>query len=349
MLHRLFQLITQRLRNDSLLLHATAFRAVNDVIKMKMKPSNVRIVLALSVLALMFSGPILNIAAQPESQGALVEKILQIYEQARELALRWAARAEQAGSKDVADELKRAVENADNLIDQARDKLASGDRKEAAELARRAINTLREALLNAKEEYAPSSNVTRAKGLLLSAIRRLNDLIQKLETSLRALESRGVDVKEPRQKLERAKEMLEDATGLMSEEKLIEAKKKVEGAAELIREAYSWIREHIKEIKEGMLEKRVQRIVSATERTIERLQKLEEWLIQHNRTEAAAKVSEAKNALTQALRKFNDAVEKQNYAAAREALREMLGILRRIRQYVLEYRSMRGVPTGAGG
>ncbi len=314
-----------------------------------MKADKTRKILALSVLTLTCIGPIFTIAAQPEDQGNIAEKILQIYNRARELTLRWAIRAEQAGVKDIAEELRRAVEKADDLINQAKDKLESGERTEAAELAKKAINTLREALLNVKEEYTPSNNATRAKEFLLSAVRRLRGLIQKLENSLRALESRGMDVKEPREKLERAKDMLEDATGLISEGKLGEARKKIEGAVELMREVYSWIKEHIKEAKKEMLERRVQRIVSASERTIEKLESLEEWLIQHNRTEAAAKVSEAKSALSQALRDFNDAVEEQDYAAAREALKKMLIILRRIRQYVIEYKSHKGISARAGG
>jgi len=336
------------LRNDYatvpyyLLLHISKVNCV-------MKAGYLRKTLALSVLILIGIGPILTIAAQPEDQGSLANKIIGIYDQARELALRWATRAEKAGFEDIADELKRAVGKADDLINQAKDKLASGERTEAAELARKAINTLREALLNAKEEYAPSTNLTRARGILLSAIKRLRGLIQKLENSLRALEDRGIDVTEPRQNLERAIEMLDDAAGLINEGKLKEAKEKVEGAVELVREVYSWIREHINEVKKEIMEKRVRRIVSAAERTIEKLKNLEEWLIQHNRTEAAAKVAEAKDALTQALRDFNDAVEEQNYAAAREALREMLTILRRIRQYVIEYRSQRRTSAGTGG
>jgi len=306
-----------------------------------MKADHLRKTLALSVIMLMSIGsiPTPAVTAQPEDQGNLAEKIIGIYDQARELALRWATKAEQAGFEDIANELKSAVEKADDLINQANDKLASGERKEAAELAKKAINTLREALLNAKEEYAPYTNSTGAKGVLLAAIRRLRGLIQKLENSLEALESRGIDVTEPRQKLERAKEMLDDATGLINEGKLKEAKIRIEGAVELIREVYSWIKEHINDIKREIIEKRVRRIISAAERTIEKLKDLEEWLIRHNRTEAAAKVADAREALTRALTEFKDAIEEQNYAAAREALREMLTILNRIRKYILEYRS----------
>jgi tetratricopeptide (TPR) repeat protein len=296
-------------------------------------------------------GPVIGATAQPETKerSDIAEKILQMYNQARELALTWASRAEQAGYEDVSNELKRAVETADDLINQAKEKLEAGDVAMAAELARKAINTLRKALLKVKDEYISTRNATGRKEFLLSAIRRLKGLIQRLEGVLRALEGRGVDVSQPRQKLERAKEVLDDAIGLINEGKMKEAKEKVEEAADLLREVISWIREQIKEVKKEILQRRVQRIVSAAERTTERLQKLEEWLIEHNRTEAAAKVAEAKDALTQALRKFNEAVDEQNYSAAREALREMLSILKRLRQYFIEYRSHKGVSAGTGG
>ncbi|HIE23041.1 MAG TPA: hypothetical protein EYP68_02300 [Candidatus Korarchaeota archaeon] len=315
--------------------------------------SRSRKVLALSVLMFISLGPVISAAAQPEtkegSDSDIAEKILEMYNRARELALTWASRAEQAGYEDISNELKGAVEKADDLINQAKEKLEAGDVAMAAELARKAINTLRKALLNVKDEYISSRNATGGREFLLSAIRRLRGLIQRLEVALRALESRGVDVSQPRQKLEMAKEMLDDAVGLIEEGKIKEAKEKVREAGDLLKEVITWIREQIREIKKEILQRRVHRIISAAERTTERLQKLEEWLIEHNRTEAAAKVAEAKDALTQALRKFNEAVDEQNYSAAREALREMLSILKRLRRYFIEYRSRKGVAAGTGG
>ena len=304
---------------------------------MEMKKERVRSILAVSALTLIGMTPILTLVAQSEDSN-VAERILAIYDQARELALRWASRAEQLGREDIANELRMAVEEADTLIEQAREELASGNEDMAAELAKEAINRLKEVLMKAKEEYT-SSNLTRSKERLLSAIRRLNRVIQRLEEVLRKLESSGVNVEEPRQKLERAKEMLEDALEFVNEGKLEKAKEMLKGAADLLREVFSWIRDHIDDVRREKIQRKVQRIISAAEKTIERLQKLEEWLIQHNRTEAAAKVAEAREALSRALDRFREAIKEEDYAAAREALREMVGILRRIRQYMMEYRS----------
>lgn len=301
-----------------------------------------RNILALSALTLIGATPILTLVAQSEDSN-VAERVLALYDQARELALRSATRAEQLGREDIADELRMAVEEADALIEQAKEELASGNKDMAAELAKEAMNRLKEALLKAKEEYV-SSNLTRNKKRLLSTIRRLSRTIQRLEEVLRKLESSGINVEEPRQKLERAKEMLEDALRFLNEGKLEKAKEMLEGAADLLRDVFSWIRDHIGDIRKEKIQRKVQRILSAAERTIERLQKLEEWLVNHNRTEAAAKVAEARESLSRALDRFRGAVREGDYATAREALREMIGTLRRIRQYIIEYRSrFRGI------
>ncbi len=286
------------------------------------------------------------VAQQDEN---LAKKMLSMYDKARGIALYLAKRAEGSGLSDVAEEIRRAVEKADRMINQAKERLESGEEKEAARLAKEAINTIREALIRLKEEQGLKVPKARRKGLIISRINRLREIIKRIEKSLKVLEKRGVNVEEPRKKLEAAEEMLKEAIVLINKGEFEQARNNVEGALKIIREVYSWIRSKISEIREAILRKRFQRIVTACERTLKRLKMIEERLIEMNRTKEAVKVAEARQKLTSSLDELKRALESEDFLAARKVLKEIINTLRTIREILVEHRSRLVAQRGVRG
>ena len=289
-----------------------------------------RAAMALALVVLVAGGIFMTLAsADPSASGRVISKILKEYARLRSYALNRAEELREEGRVEEAQAIESAVQEADSLIQEAREAYQSGNLSLAGQKVREAFNTIMEALRGVGE--APGVPIARR---VAAGIERNRRLLGRLSTAVDRLERLGVDVTDLREALATASSLLDEAQSLLEEGRPVAAAQKLTEAHRVLVRVVERIREIVRQAGNVNVTERAEKIVELVERTISRLEEVEQRLIQANRTDAAARVAQVRARLGELLSQFESQVQAGDEEAARQTLREMMLILRGIARHL---------------
>ncbi len=286
--------------------------------------------MALALVVLAAGGTFMTLAsADPSASGRVIPKILKEYSRLRSYALNRAEELREEGRVEEAQAVESAVQEADSLIQEAREAYQSGNLGLAGERVRDAFNTIMEALRGVGE--APSVPIARR---VAAGIERNRRLLRRLSIAVSRLEKFGVDVTDLRGALATASSLLGEAQSLLEEGHPVAAAQKLAGAHKILVRVVEKIREIVRQTGDVNVTERADKIVELVERTISKLEEVEQRLIQANRTDAAARVAQVRVRLQELLSQFKSQVQAGDEEGARQTLRQMMYILRAISRHL---------------
>ncbi len=289
-----------------------------------------RAAMALALVVLAAGGTFMALAsADPSPSGRVVSKILKEYARLRSYALNRAEELQEEGRIEEAQAIESAVQEADSLIQEAREAYQSGNLSLAGRKVREAFNTIMEALRGVGE--APGVPIARR---VAAGIERNRRLLGRLSIAVSRLEKLGVDVTDLKEALTTASSLLDEAQSLLEEGHPVAAAQKLAEAHKILVEVVERVREIVRQTGNVNVTERAEKIVEMVERTISKLEEVEQRLIQANRTDAAARVAQVRVRLEELLSQFESQVQAGDEEGARQTLRQMMYILRAIARHL---------------
>ena len=247
----------------------------------------------------------------------LAEKLISMYENIKEKALE--ILENKSLPEEVIEEINNAIAEGDALIEQAKEKINSGNYTQAIELAKQAINSLGNIVrkhLRFRERIRETIEERTAKGLLI-AIERHEIMIDRLEGLLDKLKEKGFSVEE-------AKSILKEAKTLLDEAESLAKGGNITGAAHKMAESRNLIGKAMSTVKKCAYEKLMHRIRNETLGMIKRIEKEIERAEKHmnklkgkippriaNKTKIDEKLQGVINHLEQLKQKLSDLLERK--------------------------------------
>jgi len=289
-----------------------------------------RAAMALALVVLAAGGTFMALAsADPSPSGRVVSKILKEYARLRSYALNRAEELQEEGRIEEAQAIESAVQEADSLIQEAREAYQSGNLSLAGQKVREAFNTIMEALRGVGE--TPGVPIARR---VAAGIERNRRLLGRLSIAVSRLEKLGVEVTDLKEALATASSLLDEAQSLLEEGHPVAAAQKLAEAHKILVEVVGRVREIVRQTGNVNVTERAEKIVEMVERTISKLEEVEQRLIQANRTDAAARVAQVRVRLEELLSQFESQVQAGDEEGARQTLRQMMYILRAIARHL---------------
>ncbi len=291
---------------------------------------SMRAVMALALVALAAGGTFMTlVSADPSPSGRVISKILKEYARLRSYALNRAGELREEGKVEEAQVIESAVQEADSLIEEAREAYQAGDLQFAGQKLREAFSAIMEALKGTGE--APGVSIARR---VAAGIERNRRLLRRLSIAVGRLEKLGVNVTDLRSVLAAASSLLDEAQSLLEEGRPVAAAQKLAEAHKILVRVVEKIREIVARTGNVNVTERAEKIVELVERTMSRLEEAEQRLAQANRTDAAARVAQVRVRLGELLSQFKSQVQAGDEEGARQTLRQMTHILRAIARYL---------------
>jgi DNA repair exonuclease SbcCD ATPase subunit len=260
-----------------------------------------------------------NVEEENESikEKELAEKLISMYENIKEKALE--ILENKSLPEEVIEEINNAIAEGDALIEQAKEKINSGNYTQAIELAKEAINSLGNIVrkhLRFRERIRERFEEQAAKGLLM-AIKRHRDMIVRLEELLVKLKDKGFSIENATKILEKAKVLLDEAESLAKEGNITGAAHKMAESRNLIGKAMSTVKKCAYEklmhrIRNETLEM-IKRIKEEIERAEKQINKLKGKIPPRiaNKTKIDERLQGVINHLEQLKQKLSDLLERK--------------------------------------
>jgi len=260
-----------------------------------------------------------NVKEENESikEKELAEKLISMYENIKEKALE--ILENKSLPEEVIEEINNAIAEGDALIEQAKEKINSGNYTQAIELAKEAINSLGNIVrkhLRFRERIRERFEEQAAKGLLM-AIKRHRDMIVRLEELLVKLKDKGFSIENATKILEKAKVLLDEAESLAKEGNITGAAHKMAESRNLIGKAMSTVKKCAYEklmhrIRNETLEM-IKRIKEEIERAEKQINKLKGKIPPRiaNKTKIDERLQGVINHLEQLKQKLSDLLERK--------------------------------------
>jgi DNA repair exonuclease SbcCD ATPase subunit len=260
-----------------------------------------------------------NVEEENESikEKELAEKLISMYENIKEKALE--ILENKSLPEEVIEEINNAIAEGDALIEQAKEKINSGNYTQAIELAKEAINSLGNIVrkhLRFRERIRERFEEQAAKGLLM-AIKRHRDMIVRLEELLVKLKDKGFSIENATKILEKAKVLLDEAESLAKGGNITGAARKMAESRNLIGKAMSTVKKcayeklmhRIRNETLGMI-KRIKEEIERAEKQINKLKgKIPPRIA--NKTKIDEKLQGVINHLEQLKQKLSDLLERK--------------------------------------
>lgn len=253
------------------------------------------LVIALLVVTQVFASTIVVSQPATTDQEKLSRHISFLYNQT--------VRLENFINSHVANETKKQellgeISNVKNILDQAKNTLATGDLNQTRELIRQASSELRAIALQLTKEIRERAE-ERKQRFIEAEIRALTNQVATLSRVTEKFKSLGADVSNVTSLLTNASNLLSQAQTSLKNNDTSKALQLLAQAREQIKQAEKSIRDLATQLRARQVQKDLEQFVNATQRIYERLEKFAPNIAQMFKNWSDARINEVQSLISQ--------------------------------------------------